>query len=107
MKLRNLNDGSPVVDFPSDQWADYDTLLHRLVDDFGCTRYTDPLSAQHCWLVRDGMRLEAGGNRESGWRLYASEPRAQDFLRVVIGTVLKESEDRQRDAIRAATRQFH
>lgn len=107
MKLRTLHDGRPVVDFPTDQWADYDTLLTRLVEDFGCVRQSDPLSKDHCWLVRDGMRLEAAGDGSLGYQLKATDARAGEFLRVVVGAVLKEGEDRTREAIRRATRLSH
>ena len=107
MKLRTLRDGRPVLDFPSDQWADYDTLLNRLVEEFGCTRQADPRSYGHCWLVRDGMRLEAEGDQRMGYRLCPTDARSGDFLRVVVGAVLKEGEDRTREEISRATRLFH
>lgn len=107
MKLRTLHDGCPVVDFPTDQWADYDTLVTRLVEDFGCTKQSDPTTKGHCWLVRDGMRLEAAGDHDLGYQVKATDARAGDFLRVVVGAVLKEGEDRTREAIRRATRLFH
>lgn len=104
MKLHNLHDGTPLLCFGTREWADFDMLLQRLVQEFGCRRRDDPHSTDHCWLEREGMRLEAGPDPRGGWRIRALDRRAEDLLRVVVGAVLKEVEDQIAEQLREAAR---
>ena len=103
MKLYTLGDGSPQLDFRAHEWADFDALVQRLRDEFGFACQSDPRNPEHCWLQFEGMRLDAGpiGN---GYRIRPLDTPAGDLLRVVVGVVLKEVDDRTRQALRDAAR---
>jgi hypothetical protein len=105
LKLYTLDDGSPQLDFRDYEWADFDALVLRLRAEFGFSCRTDPRNREHCWLTRDGMQLEAGPVG-TGYRVQPLDQGACDLLRVVVGVVLKEAEDRTRHALRQAASSF-
>jgi hypothetical protein len=105
MKLYTLDDGTPQLDFRAYEWADFDALVQRLGSEFGFRCHTDARQREYCCLELDGMRLEAGPI-SNGFRIRPLDPAARDLLRVVVGAVLKEAEDRKRHALRQAARSF-
>lgn len=103
MKLHTLDDGSPLLEFRAHELGDFTALVERLRRDFGFGCQGDPQYAGRCCLELDGMHLEAGPSA-SGYSIRPLDLASGDLLRVVVGAVLKEADDRTRQSLRQAAR---